>query len=187
MAHGDAAIFDRFARLYDVKPPTSRRKLQPALDLAERPVERVLDVGGGTGQGVRALDVPEGIVVDAAPGMLAEARDHGVTAVRGDARRLPVPDETVDAVLILDALHHMPDAEQVVDDAARVLRPGGVLVVLEYDPTTVLGRLLVAAEHLVGFDSTFFAAGDLEATMRAAGLAVTPYREGFEYGLAGVK
>jgi hypothetical protein len=47
--------------------------------------------------------------------------------------------------------------------------------------------LLVAAEHLVGFDSTFFAAGDLEATMRAAGLAVTPYREGFEYGLAGVK
>jgi demethylmenaquinone methyltransferase/2-methoxy-6-polyprenyl-1,4-benzoquinol methylase len=187
MTHGDAAIFDRFARLYDVRPPTRTRKIQPGLDLAERPVERVLDVGGGTGQGVRALDVPEGVVVDAAPRMLAEARDHGVPGVHGDARRLPVPDEAVDGVLLLDALHHMPDAEQVLAEAARVLRPGGVLVVLEYDPTTVRGRLLVAAEHLVGFDSTFFAAGDLEAMLRAVGLSVTPYREGFEYGLAGVK
>jgi demethylmenaquinone methyltransferase/2-methoxy-6-polyprenyl-1,4-benzoquinol methylase len=186
MAHGDAAIFDRFARLYDIKPPTRTRKLQPGLDAADRPIERVIDVGGGTGQGVRALDVPTGIVVDAAPGMLTGAREHGVPGIRGDARSLPVPDATVDAVLLLDALHHMPDGEQVIADAARVLRPGGVLVVLEFDPTTILGRLLRAAEHLFGFDSTFFSANELAAIMRAAGLDVTSFRTGFEYGLAGV-
>lgn len=187
MPHGDAAIFDRFARLYDFKPPTRSRKLQPGLNFAERSIERVLDVGGGTGQGVRGLGVPTGVVVDAAPGMLAGARDHGIPAVRGDARQLPVPDETVDAVLLLDALHHMPEGEAVIADAARVLRPGGVLVVLEFDPTTVRGRLLVAAEHLFGFESTFFSPNELAATMRAAGLDVTAYRTGFEYGLVGVR
>jgi demethylmenaquinone methyltransferase/2-methoxy-6-polyprenyl-1,4-benzoquinol methylase len=83
---GDVGIFDRVARLYDLKPATRRRKLAPALALADREVERVLDVGGGTGQGVRSLDVPEGVVVDAAPGMLAQARAHGVEGVRGDCR-----------------------------------------------------------------------------------------------------
>ncbi|RXK49268.1 class I SAM-dependent methyltransferase [Halorientalis pallida] len=184
---GDVAIFDRIARLYDLKPATRRKKLAPALAMADRDVERVLDVGGGTGQGVRALNVPTGVVVDAAPGMLAEARDHGVAGVRGDASRLPVGDESVDAVLILDALHHMATPRAVLGEAARVLRPGGVLVCLEFDPTTVLGRGLVTAEHAFGFDSQFFTAGDLAAMVRAVGLSASIPRTGFEYTVVGVK
>lgn len=180
-------IFDRIARLYDLKPATRRKKLSPALALAERDVERVLDVGGGTGQGVRALDVPDGVVVDAAPGMLAGARERGVAGVRGDAARLPVADESVDAVLILDALHHMARPATVLSEAARALRPGGVLVCLEFDPTTVRGRALVAAEHLFGFDSRFYTAGDLAAMVRAAGLSASIPRGGFEYTVAGVQ
>ncbi|WP_335999091.1 class I SAM-dependent methyltransferase [Halorientalis halophila] len=183
---GDVGIFDRVARLYDLKPSTRRRKIEPALDLAEREIARVLDVGGGTGQGVRALDVPTGVVVDAAPGMLARARDRGVDGIRGDAARLPVADDAVDAVLILDALHHMARPAAVLEEAARVLRPGGVLVCLEFDPTTVRGRALVAAEHLFGFDSRFFAPGDLAAMVRAAGLSASIPRGGFEYTVAGV-
>jgi ubiquinone/menaquinone biosynthesis C-methylase UbiE len=184
---GDVGIFDRVARLYDLKPATRRRKLAPALALADRDVERVLDVGGGTGQGVRSLDVPEGVVVDAAPGMLAKAQERGVEGVRGDAARLPVAEESVDAVLILDALHHMARPEAVLGEAARVLRPGGVLVCLEFDPTTIRGRALVTAEHLFGFESRFFTAGDLAAMVRAAGLSASIPRAGFEYTVAGGK
>jgi len=180
-------IFDRIARLYDLKPATRRRKLAPALALAERDLERVLDVGGGTGQGVRALDVPDGVVVDAAQGMLARARERGVAGVRGDATRLPVADESVDAVLILDALHHMARPATVVSEAARVLRPGGVLVCLEFDPTTVRGGGLAVAEHVFGFDSRFYTAGDLAAMVRGAGLSASIPRDGFEYTVAGVK
>ncbi len=184
---GDVSIFDRAARLYDLKPATRRRKLAPALAQADRDIGRVLDVGGGTGQGVRSLDVPAGVVVDAAPGMLAGARAHGVEGLRGDAARLPVADESVDAVLILDALHHMGRPEAVLGEAARVLRPGGVLACLEFDPTTVRGRALVTAEHLIGFDSRFFTAGDLAAMVRRAGLSASIPRAGFEYTVAGVK
>ncbi|WP_136715358.1 class I SAM-dependent methyltransferase [Halorientalis salina] len=185
---GDVSVFDRFSPLYDrFKPATDRSKLDAGLDRADREIERVLDVGGGSGQGVRALDVSEGIVADAAPGMLRRARRRGLDAVGADAGTLPLTDESVDAVLILDALHHMRGPEAVVGEAARVLRPGGVLVILEFDPTTVLGRALVAGEHLVGMDSAFFAPGDLEAMVRAAGLDASVPRTGFEYTVVGRK
>lgn len=185
---GDISIFDRVSPLYDrFKPATDPSKLAAGLDLAERDVERVLDVGGGSGQGVRGLDIDEGIVADAAPGMRRRASQRGLSAVGSDASRLPFQDDTVDAVLILDALHHMGRPTAVVAEAARVLRPGGVLVVLEFDPTTVLGRALVAGEHLLGMDSAFFAPGDLEAMVRAAGLEASIPRSGFEYTVAGVK
>lgn len=187
MSLGDVALFDRFASIYDrVRGPVGRARLDPALELADRPIERVLDVGGGSGQGVRSLEA-EGIVVDASPGMCRRAAQRDVAAVRGDAAGLPVADESVDAVLILDALHHMADQEGVIQESARVLRPGGVLVVLEYDPTTLPGRLLVAAEHLVGFDSTFLPPGNLESLVRRAGLKTRTPLTGFEYAVAGVR
>lgn len=187
MTPGDVALFDRFATVYDrLRGPVGRSRLEPALALADREVSRVLDIGGGSGQGVRALDA-DGIVVDAAPGMCRRAQRRGVPAVRGDGARLPIADESVDAVLVLDALHHMADQEGVIEESARVLAPGGVLVVLEYDPTTVPGRLLVAGEHLVGFDSSFFAPGDLESLVRRVGLEASVPRTGFEYAVAGIK
>lgn len=192
MAHerspGDVRLFDRFATVYDrLKPATDAATVAPALELAERDVTRVLDVGGGSGQGVRGLDVASPLVVDPAPGMVCRAASRGVAAVRGDGRHLPVREASVDAVLLLDALHHMHDREAVIEETARVLRPGGVLAVLEFDPTTLPGRALVAGEHLVGFDSRFYTPSDLAARVRAAGLRASIPRRGFEYLLAGVK
>jgi len=188
MALGDVGVFHRFARLYDramyaADPGT----LTVGLDLAERPVERLLDVGGGTGRASLALDVSRPVVVDAARGMLREARSHGLETVQGDAARLPVGEESVDAVLVVDALHHMADADGVVAAAYRALRPGGALVVREFDPTTLRGRGLVAAEHLVGFDSRFLAADALADRVAAAGFRASVPDRGFGYTVAGVK
>jgi demethylmenaquinone methyltransferase/2-methoxy-6-polyprenyl-1,4-benzoquinol methylase len=183
----DVGTFHRFARLYGLlMPPARPGPLRRALALATRPVERVLDVGGGTGRGARAVDVPGATVVDAAPGMLRVARSDGHPAVAGDATRLPVRTASVDAVLVVDALHHMPDHGAVLAELRRVLRPGGVAVIREFDPTTVRGRLLVAAEHALGFDSRFHTPEALSGRLRAAGFEPAVPDRGFGYTAVGV-
>jgi SAM-dependent methyltransferase len=54
-----------------------------------------------------------------------------VAIVRADVRRLPISDGACDAVVCSGVLHHVRDWELVLHEAARVLRPGGVLVVRE--------------------------------------------------------
>ncbi|KKZ69755.1 class I SAM-dependent methyltransferase [Streptomyces showdoensis] len=91
----------------------------------------LVDVACGTGL-VTARLARTGLAVygiDAADAMLraAAGRIPG-RAVRADARRLPLPDGSVDAVSAIWLLHLVPFAEEIVAEAARVLRPGGVLV-----------------------------------------------------------
>ena len=94
----------------------------------------VLDVGGATGvyAGPLAEAGYRAHVVDPVPEhVAAAARRPGVTAVLGDARALPVDGHSVDAVLLLGPLYHLPDrADRVAvwREAARVVRPGGVVV-----------------------------------------------------------
>lgn len=184
----DVSLFDRYARLYDrLMPAADRAVLRAGLQLAERPVALVLDVGGGTGRAARRIPGPERIVVDAAQGMLRQARHHGLAGVRADAARLPVPDASVDAVLIVDALHHIPDQGGTLAEAARVLRPGGVLVVREFDRGTIRGRLLAVAEHAVGFDSTFFTPAELRRAVERVGLVAQVPDRGFAYTVTGVR
>jgi len=187
MASGDLWFFERFARPYELLSPVAEaRPLQAGLAHARRPVERVVDVAGGTGRAVRALDVPERVVVDAAAGMLREVPPE-VGAVRGDASRLPVRDESADAVLIVDALHHLPRARNVLAEAYRVLRPGGVLVVREFDRRTLRGRLVERVEHLVGFESTFYSANSLATGLAEAGFSARVTDHGFDCTVVGVK
>lgn len=186
MRRGDIALFDRAAPVYDyLLFSADADVLVSALDRADRPITRVLDVGGGTGRGVRAVDAPERIVLDPSTRMLSRARAHGLAAVRGDGSRLPVATESVDAVLVVDALHHIVDQRGVFEEARRVLRPGGVLAIVEFDPTTVPGRLLVAAEHLVGFDSTFHPPDRLREAIATAGFDAAVVDRGFGYTVVG--
>ncbi|MFJ3781642.1 class I SAM-dependent methyltransferase [Streptomyces sp. NPDC090093] len=91
----------------------------------------LLDLACGTGLVTERLVRP-GLRVygaDAAHAMLrvAAGRVPG-RAVRADARRLPLPDASLDAVCAVWLLHLVPFAADVVAEAARVLRPGGVLI-----------------------------------------------------------
>ncbi|BCJ69109.1 class I SAM-dependent methyltransferase [Polymorphospora rubra] len=94
----------------------------------------VLDVGGATGVYAGPLtDAGYRVrVVDPLPEHVAQAATlPGVTAVPGDARALPAADHSVDAVLLLGPLYHLPERTDRVAawrEAARVVRPGGVVV-----------------------------------------------------------
>jgi SAM-dependent methyltransferase len=95
---------------------------------------RILDVGAGFG---RLADEYGGyrevVLVDPSEAMLEGARervggDERMTFLAGDAQRLPMADRSCDAVVCIRVLHHIGDPRPAIAEFARVLRPGGVLV-----------------------------------------------------------
>jgi len=102
------------------------------------PPARILDVGGATGVHAAwlAADGYQVHVVDLAPRhvekVAKELASLGVTAELGDARGLAQPDASADSVLLLGPLYHLTDRSerlQALREAARVVRPGGVIAV----------------------------------------------------------
>ncbi|MFC7403600.1 class I SAM-dependent methyltransferase [Georgenia alba] len=101
----------------------------------------VLDVGAGTGRLLAALaDVLPGARitgVDVAETMVEVARRRTATLERvtvdaGDVGELPYPDAQFDVVVSTLSMHHWPDQAAAVAEVARVLRPGGALLVFDF-------------------------------------------------------
>jgi ArsR family transcriptional regulator len=99
------------------------------------------DLGCGTGQVTAALApfVAHVVAVDASAAMLhaAKKRLQGMRNVelrRGDIESLPIDDARLDAATLMLVLHHLPDPSKALAEVARVLKPGGQLVVVDMLP-----------------------------------------------------
>jgi len=110
-------------------------------------IDALLDVGTGTGRMLELLEplIRRGVGIDVSAEMLAVARDRLERGhvqhcqVRlGDLFRLPFPDGTseqgFDAALFHQVLHYLDDPQAAVVEAARVLKPGGRIVVVDFAP-----------------------------------------------------
>jgi ubiquinone/menaquinone biosynthesis C-methylase UbiE len=143
-------------------PFITRARLREILDPA--PGERVLEVGPGTGY--YALDMAAWIapagrldVFDLQQEMLdhtmRRAGERGLDTIvpaQGDARQLPYEDATFDAAYLVTVLGEIPDQDAALRELARVLRPGGRLVVGELlgDPHWVSRRRLTERAEAAG-------------------------------------
>jgi SAM-dependent methyltransferase len=106
------------------------------------PAGVALDAACGTGR-ISALLAERGhrvIGVDSSPEMLARAREHIPDAEfrLGDLHDLPVEVDTVDLIVCALTLTHQPDLRPVLAEFARVLRPGGHLVLSDIHPEGIL-------------------------------------------------
>lgn len=127
--------------------------------LAPHAPSTLLDVGSGTGALAIALQrrFPSCEVIGVEPGgpMVGRARrkaaaDHlDIEFRQGYGQQLPVDDDAVDAVTISLALHHIADNQvpDVLAEALRVLRRGGVLLIFELAPAGLLARLASLHGH----------------------------------------
>lgn len=109
-----------FSSAGDVHEPVAERLSQ------QHPAGRVLDVGGGNGLLARHLlhRGMESVVVDRA----RYAATAPGPVVRADARALPFADASFDAVAALWMLYHLAGPGRVLEEARRVLMPGGTFV-----------------------------------------------------------
>jgi SAM-dependent methyltransferase len=98
----------------------------------DRPVTDILEVGGGQ-SGLSSLLYPNARVVnidiDDSYAEAAPNQRPNVEFVVGDATDLPFAESSFDAVTMFDLIEHVQDDRMAIDEAKRVLRPGGVLMI----------------------------------------------------------
>jgi demethylmenaquinone methyltransferase/2-methoxy-6-polyprenyl-1,4-benzoquinol methylase len=143
-----AEMFDGVAKRYDLtntilsfgQDRRWRRKTRDALNL--RPGQLVLDVAAGTA--ISTLELSRSgaraIASDFSLGMLqaghSRASRRRLEFVAADALHLPFADQAFDAVTISFGLRNISDVPAALAEFARVVRPGGVLVVCEFSTPT---------------------------------------------------
>ncbi|MEK6536536.1 MAG: methyltransferase domain-containing protein [Actinomycetota bacterium] len=129
-----------------------RRFLAPPNALLSRfvplPGEIWAEVGAGTGffaiplaarvEKVHALDLNEKMLALLRRN-LAEKQVQNIEAVKSDESTLPLPDSSVDAVLLAFVLHEVDEPERFLAEVARITRTGGRLCVIEFTASGMFG------------------------------------------------
>jgi ubiquinone/menaquinone biosynthesis C-methylase UbiE len=136
--HPSACPYGQRFWLAPPHPLITRARLREIL--APRPGERILEVGPGTGYYTLplagwiapggALDILD-IQQEMLDATMRRAQSRGLSNISptcADAQRLPYPDATFDAVVLVTTLGEIPDQDAAMREFARVLKPGGRLV-----------------------------------------------------------
>jgi ubiquinone/menaquinone biosynthesis C-methylase UbiE len=124
-----------------------------------RRLGHLLDIGTGTGRMAEIFSpvASQITALDRSPEMLRIARaklaDRTISAdlVQGDFLALPLTDSSVDTVVMHQVLHFAQEPDRVIAEAARVLRPGGHLLVVDFAPHEQEDLRSLAAHARLGF------------------------------------
>ncbi len=162
--------YDRWAPVYDlVFGPVFERGRRAAIVAAERVGGRILEVGVGTGISLPDYAQTNRIVgVDISEAMLDKARERvagqGLGHVEAlevmDAERLNFPDDSFDVVVAQYVVTAVPDPEAALDEFARVLKPGGEIVILsrvgaEAGPRRAVEHFIAPVARRLGWRTEF--------------------------------
>ena len=166
-----AAEWDRIRALH-VTEEAVEEAIRAAL--TERPFRSLLDLGTGTGRMLELFGpgLERGLGIDLSREMLAIARERldraglkQCSVRQGDIYDLEVPKDSFDAVIVHQVLHFLDDGARAIGEAARVLRPGGRLLVVDFAPHDLEFLRDEHAHRRLGF-----AAETVTQWMREAGL-----------------
>lgn len=167
----NAAQWDKIRRLYVEESEVEKVLLEL---LPASGVHDLVDIGTGTGKMLEALGpkVEQAVGIDLSRDMLGIARANLETAglrhcqVRhGDMYMLPLASQSADLATIHQVLHYADDPGQVIAEAARVLRPGGRLIVVDFAPHDLEFLRNEHAHRRLGFTDA-----EVQGWFRAAGL-----------------
>ncbi len=135
-----AAEWDRIRKLH-VTDAAVEEAIRAAL--ADKPFRSLLDLGTGTGRMLELFgpEIERGLGLDLSLDMLLLARDRleraglkNCSVRQGDIYDLPLTNDSFDVVILHQVLHFLDDGARALHEAARVLRPGGRLLVVDFAP-----------------------------------------------------
>jgi ArsR family transcriptional regulator len=141
--------------------------------MRNRRLGHLLDIGTGTGRMAEIFAPAAGKItaLDRSPEMLRIARTKfadrkiGAELVQADFQALPLTDASVDTIVMHQVLHFAPEPGQVIAEAARVLRPGGHLLIADFAPHDQEELRTKAAHARLGFSD-----GQMRGWFASAGL-----------------
>ena len=138
---------------------------------------RGLEVGVGTGRFAAPLQIKWG--VDPASGMLEKARARGVAVIRAAADRLPFSGRRFDFGLFVTSICFLPDPAAALEEAARVVRSGGSVIVGLVDRESGLGRKYEEKKGKSRFykKATFYSVPEVLRLLASAGWGETAVRQ----------
>jgi SAM-dependent methyltransferase len=152
---GSPDYFRHYDRLREEnESPEFSRRLHEYPDFAGK---RVLDVGCGNGYVLSRYAVAGARVtgVDLTETAVRLSRERFRLAdlpgdfLTGNAEALPFPDASFDCVCSMGVLHHTPDTQRAVGEVRRVLRPGGLVILMLYHRDSALYRLNFGLRRLL--------------------------------------
>jgi demethylmenaquinone methyltransferase/2-methoxy-6-polyprenyl-1,4-benzoquinol methylase/ArsR family transcriptional regulator len=147
--------------------------------LGQVPSRHVLDLGTGTGRMLELLapSAARAVGIDQSAQMLSLARVRleraglrNVQLRQGDIYAVPVEPDFYDLVVVHQVLHYLDDPSRAVREAARALRPGGRLLVVDFAPHSEESLRVAQAHRRLGFAAeevaSYMAASDLDLVAR---------------------
>ncbi|MFI4988826.1 MAG: ArsR/SmtB family transcription factor [Alphaproteobacteria bacterium] len=167
----NAARWDRIRSLY-IDEALVEKALLELLPLEG--VRDFVDVGTGTGRILELVAPRAGraVGIDLSREMLSVARAHiekaglrNVTVRHGDMYQLPWPTASFDAATLHQVLHFADDPASAIAEVARILRPGGTLVIVDFAPHELEYLRTEHAHRRLGLNDA-----DVQQWCRAAGL-----------------
>lgn len=172
-----APFYEKF-----IPPPDATRWVALlGLPANDRFPGRLLDAGGGTGRvsGQLRPFVDQLVISDVSTKMLAQAQAKSrCCAVAGHAETLPFAAGSFERIMVVDALHHFCNQAEAITDLARVLKPGGRLVIEEPDLKLFSVKLLALAEKAALMRSHFLYPHEIAGLLFGLGLKVRVEHDG---------
>ncbi|GIU00197.1 hypothetical protein TSL6_07030 [Sulfurovum sp. TSL6] len=147
----------------------------------------VLDLGAGTGImsefAYACRDDLQFTALDPSEGMLKFSAEY-IQTHKGHAETIPFEEDSFEAILIGEALHHFTDIEKSIDEIVRVLKKEGKLFIYDFDSSTFMGKLICRVEKILGEPGNFFSPGVLEQILKSHGFSVDICQYGWRYTIA---
>jgi ubiquinone/menaquinone biosynthesis C-methylase UbiE len=163
-------IFNKYYKRYDEWYEKNKYAYLSELDAIRKVLPKKgkgLEIGVGTGRFASALGIKYG--VEPSTNMARLARKRGVEVYLGYGGALPFIDESFDYVLMAITICFIKDPRQALDEARRVLKKDGKIIIGIVDKHSFLGKFYLKKKNIFYEKATFFGVKGLTALLEKSG------------------